>query len=121
MNMIRPSALFLAALLTGSLLGQAGDNTQRTLTTEGVSFKLPAGWAWQGEVASNIAIKKEIKVKDQTYTITAELIYQAEGFMEDTIAGIEKKVAVSKGDLRDLKTTRGEKFAGNAATLVSLT
>lgn len=121
MNTFRPSALFLAALLTGSLLGQAGDNTQRTLTTEGVSFKLPSGWQWQGEVATNIAIKKDIKVKDQTYTITAELIFQAEAFLEDSIAGIEKKVAASKGDLKDLKTNRKEKFAGNPATLVSLT
>lgn len=121
MNMFRSTALFLASLLTGSLLGQGTDNTLRTLTTEGVSFRLPAGWEWQGEIASNIAIKKDIKVKDQTYTITADLTFQAEAFLEDTIAGIEKKVAASKGDLRDLKTTRTAKFVTNPAVIVSLT
>lgn len=115
----RPSALFLAALLAGSSFSQAAGNTERTLTTEGVTFKLPAGWQWQSEIASNIAIKKDLKVKDQTVTITADLVYNASGFLEDSISDIEKKVAASKGDLKDLKVVRGEKFANNPATLVT--
>jgi hypothetical protein len=118
----RPTALFLAAALAGSLFAQAAaDPNQRTLTQEGVSFKLPAGWQWQSDIASNIAIKQDIKVKDQTYTITAEMVYNAHGFLEDTISDIEKKVATSKGDLKDLKITRGEKFAGSNAAVVTFT
>jgi hypothetical protein len=113
--------LFLALGLAGSLLAQAADNTVRTLSQEGVTFKLPAGWDWQSEIASNIALKKEIKLKDRTFTITADLVFSAEGFLEDTITGIEKKVASSKGDLKDLKVTRGEKFAGTTAVLVAFT
>jgi hypothetical protein len=119
MTFSRPRAFFLALAFAGSLLGQAARNNERTLTTEGVAFKLPAGWEWQSEIASNIAIKKELKARDQVYTITADLVYSAEGFLEDTIAGIEKKVAASKGDLRDLKVNRGERFAASPAVLVS--
>jgi hypothetical protein len=121
MSLFPTRALFLVAVLAGSLDAQAADNTQRTLTTEQVSFKLPAGWEWQSEIASNIAIKKDIKVKDETIQITADLVYQSEGFVEDTIKGIEKKVAISKGDLKDFKVTRGEKFAAAPATLVTYT
>jgi len=118
MTLSRTSAFFLGLVFAGSVFGQAA-NTERTLTTEGVKFKLPAGWEWQSEIASNIALKQDIKVKEQTYTITADLVYNTNGFLEDTISDIEKKVKASKGDLRDLKVTRGEKFVGNPATMVT--
>jgi hypothetical protein len=117
----RPNAFFLAALLAGSLFSQGAADTERTLSTEGIRFKLPSGWQWQSEIASNIAIKKDVKAKDQTHTITAEMVFQAEAFLEDSIANIEKKVEASKGDLRDLKKTRGQKFNGNNAVLVTFT
>jgi hypothetical protein len=119
MTSSRATALFLVAALSGSVAAQAADPNTRTLTTEGISFKKPAGWEWQSDIASNIALKKELKVKDQAYTITAEMVFAAEGFVEDTISGIEKKVSASKGDLKDFKVTRGEKFAGAPAALVS--
>src|SRR5262245_32135398 len=119
MTLSRTSAFFLGLVLAGSAFGQAPANTERTLTTEGVKFKLPTGWEWQSEIASNIALKQDIKVKDATYTITADLVYNAQGFLEDTISDIEKKVKASKGDLKDLKVTRGEKFSGNPATMVT--
>jgi hypothetical protein len=112
-------AFFLAVLVAGSAFGQAAANPVRNLTTEAVNFKLPAGWEWQSEIASNIAVKKDIKIKDQSYPITAELVYNSNGFLEDSISDIEKKVAASKGDLKDLKVVRGEKFAGTNATMVT--
>jgi hypothetical protein len=113
--------LFLACLLAGSLAAQGSDVATRTLSTEKLAFKLPAGWQWQSEIAANIAIKKDIAVKDRTFTITAEMVFAAEGFLEDTLTGIQNKVAGSKGDFTDLKIKRGEKFAGNPAVLVSYT
>src|SRR4029078_7765303 len=64
---------------------------------------------------------KDIKVKEQTYPITAEMVYNTNGFVEDTIAGIEKNAAASKGGLQDFKVTRGETFGTTPATLVTLT
>jgi hypothetical protein len=119
MTISRVSALLLGCIVAGSLVAQ--DKSVRTLTTEAVTFKLPAGWEWQSEIASNIAIKKDIKVKDQTYTITADLVFNATGFLEDTLSDLQKKVAASKGDLKDLKILRGEKFGVNPATLATYT
>jgi hypothetical protein len=121
MTTTKAVAFFLTAVVSGSLVAQSADPNLRTLSTEGITFKKPVAWDWQSEIAANIALKKDITVKDRTYTITAEMVFSAEGFVEETIAGIEKKVKASKGDLRDLKKTRGEKFAGASATLVSYT
>jgi hypothetical protein len=121
MSPIRAFTFSLVCLTAGSLAAQASDNTTRNLSTEKVAFKLPPGWEWQSEIAANIAIKKDVKIKDRTLTVTAEMIFAAEGFLEDSIKDIEKKVAASKGDLKDLKIKRGEKFAGNSAVLVSFT
>src|SRR6478752_487973 len=94
MTISRVSALLLGFFVAGSLFGQ--DKSVRTLTTAGMSFKLPGGWDWHSDIASN-----------------------ATGFLEDTLSDLQKKVAASKGDLKDLKIVRGEKFGVNTATMAT--
>ncbi len=114
-------AVVISLTATGPGPAQSAAKDTRTLTTEGVTFKLPSGWTWQADAASNIAIKKEVRVGDETYTVTGELLYEAEAYLEQTITGLEQKVKESKGDLRDLKVDRSQKFGDNPAVLVSFT